>query len=240
MFSTTSAASRWEIRVLEGPGAGQTQQVGDELLIGRAASGFGRLGGDERLSRTHTLIGCGEDGAVWVKDLGSTNGTWINERRISIARALQPGDKIRVGGSILELRRGGGASRSSPVAHGQGIQTTAASPPYGRPNTPSLGYLLYAGQRVAIPPNGLTIGRGPDNEIVVPQAGVSRKHAIVTLGTSGFFIRDEGSANGTRVNGSQIGTAPRPLRHGDEIAVGDQTLRFIVDDTTHVSRAAHP
>ena len=56
---------------------------------------------DERVSRIH----CGlrsEGGSFIIKDLGSTNGTWVNDRRIQEAR-LKLGDSIRVGQTILEL-----------------------------------------------------------------------------------------------------------------------------------------
>lgn len=56
---------------------------------------------DERISRIHCGIRA-EGGTFIVKDLGSTNGTWVNDRRIQEAR-LKFGDVIRVGHTVLEF-----------------------------------------------------------------------------------------------------------------------------------------
>jgi pSer/pThr/pTyr-binding forkhead associated (FHA) protein len=47
----------------------------------------------------------GKDGAWFVEDLGSTNGTYLNDRRLSTAAEVHPGDVVRVGKTLLELRR---------------------------------------------------------------------------------------------------------------------------------------
>ena len=41
----------------------------------------------------------------FVEDLGSTNGTFVNEQKLAAPAMLQPGDKVRVGQTIMELRR---------------------------------------------------------------------------------------------------------------------------------------
>jgi pSer/pThr/pTyr-binding forkhead associated (FHA) protein len=40
-----------------------------------------------------------------VEDLGSTNGTFVNDQKLAAPAMLQPGDKVRVGQTIMELRR---------------------------------------------------------------------------------------------------------------------------------------
>jgi pSer/pThr/pTyr-binding forkhead associated (FHA) protein len=45
------------------------------------------------------------DGAWWLEDLGSTNGTYVNRTRVSTPTAVGPGDEVRMGKATLELRR---------------------------------------------------------------------------------------------------------------------------------------
>ena len=70
----------------------------------------------------------------------------------------------------------------------------------------------------------VTIGRLPDNTIVIDNTAVSSHH--VRIGREGpqFVVEDLGSTNGTFVNGDKV--SKRPLRHGDTILVGKHKLFF--------------
>ncbi|HET6551859.1 MAG TPA: FHA domain-containing protein [Solirubrobacter sp.] len=70
------------------------------------------------------------------------------------------------------------------------------------------------------------IGRSPAAEIVLDDASVSRRHAIVTLRDERTVILDDRSLNGVHVNGARVGEAV--LEDGDTIVVGRVTLRFVV------------
>jgi pSer/pThr/pTyr-binding forkhead associated (FHA) protein len=59
---------------------------------------------DTYVSQQHARI-FGKNGSWYVEDLGSTNGTFVNEQRLAAPAMLQPGDKIRVGTTVMELRR---------------------------------------------------------------------------------------------------------------------------------------
>lgn len=67
------------------------------------------------------------------------------------------------------------------------------------------------------------IGRTEDNDVVLLQGGVSRRHARVYADGGGAWAEDLGSANGTLVNGQRL-ERPRRLRSGDEITVGAVVL----------------
>ncbi len=72
----------------------------------------------------------------------------------------------------------------------------------------------------------LTVGRSPDNSLVLPGSKVSRKHAEVRLVAPGRYrISDLGSANGTWLNGRRL-AVPRELQNGDVIQIGTTNLRF--------------
>jgi pSer/pThr/pTyr-binding forkhead associated (FHA) protein len=72
------------------------------VTIGRAAENTIALPADEYASARHARIEPLRDG-IWVEDLGSTNGTTLNGRRIQGRERLQEGDVVRVGGTELRL-----------------------------------------------------------------------------------------------------------------------------------------
>jgi predicted component of type VI protein secretion system len=81
-----------------GPMAGQRLEVDGELVIGR-------LGGDVviddvKLSRRHAVFRT-VDGALEVEDLGSTNGTFVESRRIEGPTPLRNGARVTLGGTVF-------------------------------------------------------------------------------------------------------------------------------------------
>jgi len=81
------------------------------------------------------------------------------------------------------------------------------------------------GKRFPVGDAPVTFGRGEDNDIVIPDAAVSRVHAELASDDDGFVIADRGSSNGTRVNGAVITT--QRLRPGDEIEIASYRFRFV-------------
>ena len=59
---------------------------------------------DDTVSRAHCRIYVDGD-QYMIEDLGSTNGTFVNEQRLAAPAMLAPGDRIRVGTTVMELRR---------------------------------------------------------------------------------------------------------------------------------------
>jgi hypothetical protein len=80
-----------------------------------------------------------------------------------------------------------------------------------------------AGQRCALR-DGLCIGRGEDNDLVLRASLVSRHHARIRGGKAGYEIVDLGSSNGTQVNRVPI-RGPTPLADGDVIEAGGVVLQ---------------
>ncbi len=74
----------------------------------------------------------------------------------------------------------------------------------------------------------LSIGRSRESDIFLEDLAVSRLHAsIVNLGNNNYALRDEGSANGTKVNGQMVNKyQPYPLQEGDKIQLGQTVLVF--------------
>ena len=76
---------------------------------------------------------------------------------------------------------------------------------------------------VLVPQTGATIGRGESNDVVIPNLGVSRKHAQICPVGSAFHIKDLDSTNGVFVNGEKI-AGSKALTHGDRIQIGKFTI----------------
>ena len=91
------------LEIVEGNGAGKQVPLDGPLEIGREPSLALALD-DEQSSRRHARVSPQQGGAAVVEDLGSTNGTFVNEQPISGPRILQPGDRMRVGLTVIELR----------------------------------------------------------------------------------------------------------------------------------------
>ena len=66
------------------------------LLVGRGSGNDVNLARDEYASSNHARVEPRRDG-VWVEDVGSTNGTYLNGTRLTNAKRLTPGDILRVG-----------------------------------------------------------------------------------------------------------------------------------------------
>lgn len=92
-----------ELVIIDPPeDAGRTYRLDDESSIGRAAGCTVTLD-DTFISQVHARLSRGESGLV-VEDLGSTNGTYLNRRKVTAPVVVQQGDRIQVGGTVLELR----------------------------------------------------------------------------------------------------------------------------------------
>lgn len=85
------------------PQRGRTYDLSDELTLGRAA-GCGVRVEDSYTSSIHARL-YQRDGTLWVEDLGSTNGTWVNAERVGGPTRLGKGDLLQVGGTVFEVSR---------------------------------------------------------------------------------------------------------------------------------------
>jgi len=73
-----------------------------DVTIGRGGQSDIAVEGDEFASARHARIEPRPDG-IWVQDLDSTNGTFVNGVRVEQRRRLEPGDVVRVGGTDLRF-----------------------------------------------------------------------------------------------------------------------------------------
>jgi serine phosphatase RsbU (regulator of sigma subunit)/pSer/pThr/pTyr-binding forkhead associated (FHA) protein len=92
--------------------------------------------------------------------------------------------------------------------------------------------------RFAIDKDVVSIGRSRQNDLVLADQWLSRKHAEIRRENGGCFIYDLDSRNGTLVNGVRIANKV-PLHNGDVVTLGDQTLTFS-DSTSGVILSETP
>jgi pSer/pThr/pTyr-binding forkhead associated (FHA) protein len=84
----------------------------------------------------------------------------------------------------------------------------------------------YAGQSFPLSHAPATVGRAPDRTIPLPaDTSISRAHARITYAEGRHFVADDGSSNGTFVNGSRVAEA-RSLSSGDTIQLADTIFRY--------------
>ncbi|HEY4243925.1 MAG TPA: FHA domain-containing protein [Kofleriaceae bacterium] len=157
---------------------------------------------------------------------------WEDENSTTIEQG-DVADKLRaLGGAGGEAPRRGNTSITStgmmdePTVDDQRAQAIVAMLP-----PPVLSRLVItqgadAGTLIEIRPGkSYTIGRGVDNDVVLGDIAVSRKHFDLHFDNGSWVIVDRGSGNGTLVNGN-VEDAPFMLAPGDVIEIGNTTFRF--------------
>jgi pSer/pThr/pTyr-binding forkhead associated (FHA) protein len=91
--------------VLDSPALqpGTTVELKMPTRLGRGGENAIRLDGDDFASTRHAMLEPRPDG-LWVEDVGSTNGTFVNGARVTTARLLVPGDIVRIGQTDLQVQ----------------------------------------------------------------------------------------------------------------------------------------
>ena len=108
-------------------------EAGREAVLGRGDDCELRLesGG---ASRRHAAVRTAPDGGCWVRDLGSTNGTFVNGERVEGERVLRPGDRIEIGEASVTFYRMDPAMAATkpPLSAGGGERTILMQAPAPR------------------------------------------------------------------------------------------------------------
>ncbi|HEV3322566.1 MAG TPA: DUF3662 and FHA domain-containing protein [Solirubrobacteraceae bacterium] len=90
---------------------------------------------------------------------------------------------------------------------------------------PPRALLLVGGRRLVVAPEGAVIGRSRDCDVVLDDAGISRRHAHIRPTAHGWAIEDLRSTNGVLLNGERL-HGSRPLQLGDRIELGSTEIVF--------------
>ncbi|WP_411102687.1 FHA domain-containing protein [Streptomyces sp. cmx-4-9] len=190
---------------------------------------------DARVSWHHAVLR--SVGDHWtVEDEDSTNGTWADGHRIH-AWSIGAGTELRFGNPADGPRAvlSGTAQPAAPAPPGpQPWPRPAPPPPPAAPALVSRPALTGTfRQPAAVRPlaarTAVRIGRAPENDLVVDELVVSRRHAeLHSLADGGYEITDLGSHNGTYLNGAPVDGAARVLE-GDIIGIGRSAFCLIGD-----------
>ncbi|MEU4464209.1 MULTISPECIES: FHA domain-containing protein [unclassified Streptomyces] len=173
---------------------------------------------DDRVSWHHAVLRP-EDGHWTIEDEDSTNGTFADGRRIH-EWDVGPGSVIRFGnpadGPRMTL-----TGRPAPAAptpeRPSAVSMPASTGTYRQPTTVR-----------PLPSRTVRIGRATDNDLVIDDLVVSRRHAeLRALADGTYEITDLGSHNGTYLNGSRVTTAP--VGQGDIVGIGHSAFCLVGD-----------
>jgi S1-C subfamily serine protease len=143
-----------KLRVLAGNASGTEITLDDDFVIGRSAGSDGRLGDDPELSRSHARIARRAGDQLSIEDLDSTNGTFVNGKRITDIQRLTPGDTIKVGTTTLQvLDAAGAAPQATALASTRReAETAAATAPVAAAAAPTTEAPAAPARTAAPPP----------------------------------------------------------------------------------------
>jgi hypothetical protein len=100
-----ASPARARLVVLKSPALEEGEELpldSSALTVGRGPENDLRIDGDDFVSATHAKFSPRQDG-VWIEDVGSTNGTYLNGIRLTRARKLSQGDVVRIGETDLRF-----------------------------------------------------------------------------------------------------------------------------------------
>ena len=88
-------------------------------------------------------------------------------------------------------------------------------------------YPLVKGEYPATPRGRFYIGRINGNDMIMPDYAISKRHAIIEIEDGAYFLRDAGSTNGTKINGSRLGKKRVKLKDKDVIGFARYEFTFL-------------
>ncbi len=235
--------TRYFVDVIEGAPAQRVEiRAGAPLQIGRLPTA-GIVVIDPQASGQHCELTLAGD-ALTLEDVGSRNGTFMGDRRLTGPVRVKSDDVFRVGAVKLRVvvQPGSNLAASPPSPSPSPWSSSPPSPPSPSSLSPSgsgvidsqhLPKLMRGARlnfvdgtragtelaKVLVERVLTTLGRASDNDVVLDDRSVSAHHCVISATEEGFVLADLGSSNGTFVNGERV-TAERALTNGDLIRVG--------------------
>ena len=184
------------------------------ITIGRAPDNTLVLE-DSWVSRHHAKIEL-EDDQLFLTDLGAANGVTLNNRLVKprVPVVVKLNDLIGIGEYQLWLDDGGTEIPSA-------LNHWVVSP------QPMPGLVVTMGEQVfnySFDAPIISIGRNPDNEIVLDHPMVSRRHGEIRLESGKYILYDVGSTNGFVFEGQPV--TQQSLKEGDQFTIPGTNIRF--------------
>ena len=98
------APGRFRVVVSPTLARGDLLEFREPIVVGRASDCGLLLDHDEFASSHHARISPADNG-LWIEDLGSTNGTFVNDARVTTSRQLRPDDLVKIGETELRVEK---------------------------------------------------------------------------------------------------------------------------------------
>lgn len=197
---------------------------------------------DPELSREHCRV-FREGGTYKVEDKGSRNGTEVNGKMIGEPQPLQDGDVINLGDYQLTFY-----STDTGVADEEddhdledmatrfvGSDDLRQAQDMLDSKEPTLSSNMIVKLTAVLGPlkgetykawgQELTLGRGLDNNVIIPDDAISTQHARIYVDAGHNYLEDLGSSNGTFVDGARL-RGKHLLTHGEKVRIGTSTFQY--------------
>jgi len=219
---------------------------GDAIKLRRDATILGREKGDvlvsdHEVSSTHCQIQ-NINGIYHIFDMNSTNGTYVNKNRIVKAR-LNHGDEITLGKTVFRFALEEDAkvrhittifrgNQSSEAGNKGSLVDTLIEDEVRRKNNYSLWLgIKYSNgmtETIELPQKQVYLGRATSFGQFENDVEISRKHLLIKINDHGeVFVEDQGSTNGTYLNGTKI-KGMHPIGTNDTIRLGGIEVKVAV------------
>ena len=223
-----------------GPQPGKVFDLEGEIVTVGSGMKNGIIIQDNDVSREHCrLIRVMAD--YELHDLNSVRGTFVSGQRLKAGWLLKPGNVIELGDNVtLEYERAPAKIELTKLS------TQSAPKHIEKPTAQSHPYLVAtAGMKIgevfALEGETVRIGREQTNDIVISNSAISRVHLVLRWKDNAYEVEDQGSTNGTAVNGTVLEPkVPQPIHSNDVINVAATIeLRFTwqPDDVKNESEA---
>lgn len=192
-------------------------------LIGRAQE-CDLVLDDQEVSRHHAHLNF-EQGQVFLVDLNSSNGTFVDGRKIQPQQPypLPPGKMVMIGTYTIQVQAARARARDQArfVSAGSGQRYRVLYQKSGQ-----------AWKTMVLPEREMIIGRGEDVDLFIDGEEVSRHHAVLTVADGKLVLRDLNSTNGTILEGVQLAPGKEALvRVGQTIQIGEFNFQIeLVDE----------
>ena len=196
---------------------------GATVTIGRSANNDIHIP-EQHVSRQHAVITY-RDGVFMITDMGSANGTFVNDQQITEPFPLFSNDVIRLYVPTLvfsAVDENAQHKTDREIVKAQ-LQQKTGQCKLVITNGPQEGHVI------PLLLNSLRVGRATskaDWEICLQDPSVSRPHAKLELLDNVWIVYDLGSANGTLINGTMVNEKGRALRDGDVLTFGSTVALF--------------
>jgi ABC transport system ATP-binding/permease protein len=205
-----------------------------QVIVGRDAARSSLVIAHGAVSGQHATVML--DRAL-VVDHGSTSGTWVGGRQVPANQPtpFDPKGIIAFGPvpvPVALLRAATPAHALPPEGGGQARPDDDPKAGAGESSPRKHRTIIGELRLDQLESSAISIGRTPDNQIVVNHPQVSSKHAQIVKVAGGLFLEDRGSANGTFVRGQRLAPGQRvPVSSGEKFFIGPMPLVINVADS---------